>query len=132
MWERLKRWAQQLRDDTLTLYFCARHPDTPMVARGLALAIAAYALSPIDLIPDFIPVLGYVDELLLLPAAIYLCLKLTPSHVVRESRDKATAWVAARQSGPVSYAGSAVVIAVWALTLWLLWRLASGTIYQRQ
>jgi uncharacterized membrane protein YkvA (DUF1232 family) len=90
-------------------------------AKALALVIAAYALSPIDLIPDFVPVLGYLEELILLPLAILLAVKLVPAEVMAEHR--ATALAA--QGQPVSRAGAVLVIALWvaaaALLTWWLW-----------
>ena len=86
---RLRRWAGALKRDTTALWFACWHPGTPRVVKILALLIVAYALSPIDLIPDFVPVLGYVDELILLPAAIYLAIKLMPADVLAQCRSQA-------------------------------------------
>lgn len=83
---RLQGWARALKRDVMALWFCARHPALPWWLRLLTLAIVAYALSPIDLIPDFIPLLGYLDDLLLLPLGIWLVLRLTPPQVLAESR----------------------------------------------
>ncbi len=118
---KLKESARRIKHDALTVYFVARNPNTPIFVRLLALAIAAYALSPIDLIPDFIPVLGYLDDIILLPLGILLVIKLTPTMVIEVSRSRA-AEVAAQ---PVSNAAAAIVIVVWllcggALGYWLL------------
>ena len=75
----LRCWARQLKQHTLTVYFAARDPRTPWLVRLLALLVAAYALSPIDLIPDFIPLIGYLDDLLLLPLGIALVVRLSPA-----------------------------------------------------
>jgi uncharacterized membrane protein YkvA (DUF1232 family) len=100
----------------------ARHPRTPWYAKALALVIAAYALSPIDLIPDFIPILGFLDDVILLPLAIAGVLKLVPADVMSESR--ATAAVVAQL--PVSRAASAAIVLIWVaaigLTGWLAYR----------
>jgi uncharacterized membrane protein YkvA (DUF1232 family) len=72
MLKRLKDWARAVKRDVHGLWLAARDPRTPWYAKAVALGIAAYALSPIDLIPDFIPVLGYLDEVILLPLAIML------------------------------------------------------------
>ena len=111
----INRWtarAALLRREVLTLYFALRHPDTPWYARAVAAAVVAYALSPIDLIPDFIPVLGYLDDVILLPAGIALVLRLTPAAVLTESRERA-----ARVSGRLkaSLIGAAVIVAIWVL-----------------
>ena len=121
MWERLQTWARRLRDDALAVYFCARHPDTPWAAKLLAVLIAAYALSPIDLIPDFIPVVGFLDELILLPGAIWVCLRLVPAPVLAECRAQARGWMAERRHKPRSLAGAAFVVILWVLLLWLGW-----------
>ncbi|SHI41688.1 Uncharacterized membrane protein YkvA, DUF1232 family [Roseomonas rosea] len=116
---RIKDWARALRRDVHALFLVARDPRTPWRAKALALAIAAYALSPIDLIPDFIPVLGYLDEVILLPLAIALAIRMIPPAVMEEHR--ATARVAAER--PVSRAGAALIMALWlaALILPVLW-----------
>lgn len=87
--QRWKHWAQALKQQTIALYYACRDPDTPRLSRWLALAVIAYALSPIDLIPDFIPVLGYVDDLLLLPLACWLIIHTLPDAVWQRSLDKA-------------------------------------------
>src|SRR3954452_2460287 len=98
MFRRLRDWARAVTRDVHALGIAARDPRTPWYARALALGIAAYALSPIDLIPDFIPVLGYLDEVILLPLAIMLAVRLVPPKVMAEHR--ATAGGA--QDRPVS------------------------------
>ena len=85
----LKARARALKADVVALYFAARHPRTPWYAKALVVATVAYALSPIDLIPDFIPVLGFVDEIILLPFAIALAVKMIPADVMSECRARA-------------------------------------------
>ncbi|HSM35891.1 MAG TPA: DUF1232 domain-containing protein [Longimicrobiales bacterium] len=77
-----------LRFDGRALAIAARDPRTPRAARALAVAVTAYALSPIDLVPDFIPVIGLIDDLLIVPAGIALCLRMIPPEVLREARDR--------------------------------------------
>lgn len=84
-----KDWARRIKRDVVTVYFAARHPDTPLLVRVLALAVAAYALSPIDLIPDFIPVLGYLDDLLIVPVGLIVVIRLLPPEVLAASRAQA-------------------------------------------
>lgn len=120
----LKRWASQLKQQTLTVYFAARDPRTPWFVRLLALLVAAYALSPIDLIPDFIPVIGYLDDLLLLPLGIALVVRLTPPEVIAAARAKAALAV----ERPVSRGAAVFVVLLWVILLaalgnWLLGRL---------
>ncbi|WP_341581958.1 DUF1232 domain-containing protein [Marinobacter metalliresistant] len=111
MIKKLKAAALRVKNDALTTYFVARDPNTPIVVRLLALAIAAYAMSPVDLIPDFIPIVGYLDDIILLPLGIMLVIRLTPTNVIEASRAKA-AEVIAR---PVSHTAAAVVITAWLL-----------------
>ena len=106
-------WARRIKRDVVMLWFARRHPDTPLLVKALCMFAAAYALSPIDLIPDFIPVLGYVDDALLLPALIWLAVRLLPGHVIDECRAQAQAWMEAEKSRPASYAGAAAIVAIW-------------------
>jgi len=122
MWDRLKRWAKVLENDGLTLWFCCRHPGMPWLPKILAFMVVAYFLSPIDLIPDFIPVLGYLDELILLPISIYFILKLVPERVLAECRPKAEAWVAAHQPTPRSIFGAVLIMCLWMAFFWLVWK----------
>lgn len=121
----LRRRARLIKRDTLALYLAARHPLTPWYAKALALAIAGYALSPIDLIPDFIPLLGYVDDVILLPAAIVLCVRLIPPTVLAHCREQADAAFA--EGRPVSRTAGVIIVIVWlglaAAGLFWLWRL---------
>jgi len=118
---RLRDWARSLKRDVLALWFACRDPHTPLAAKLVATLVVAYALSPIDLIPDFIPILGYLDELILLPAGIWLALRLVPLPVLEQARQQASDWFAARKSRPRSYAGAAIIVALWAALLWILW-----------
>lgn len=86
---RLKTRATALKADTYALYLAARDPRTPLLAKVLAMGVAAYALSPIDLIPDFIPVLGYLDDLLIVPIGLAAAIRLVPKDVMEECRAKA-------------------------------------------
>lgn len=86
----LKQRACSLKAETFALYLAARHPETPWYAKLIVASIVAYAFSPIDLIPDFVPVLGYVDDLILLPLGIALAIKMIPATVLAECQAKAT------------------------------------------
>lgn len=122
MLERLKDWARQVRRDTYALYLAANDHRVPWYVKALANAVAVYALSPIDLIPDFIPVLGLLDEAILLPLALLLVVRLVPAEVMAEHR--AAASIAIEQ--PSSKTGAIVVGVIWlllaVLTGWLLYR----------
>ena len=111
--ETLKGWARRIKRDGVTLWFACKSPQTPWYAKALGAFVVAYALSPIDLIPDFIPVLGYVDDVLLLPALIWLTVRLLPSDVLADSRKQADAWMQAQGRKPQSRAGIALVVGVW-------------------
>ena len=87
--EKLRRWAKTLKLESRALFYAARHPDTPWYAKAMALLVAGYALSPMDLIPDFIPVLGYLDDLVLVPLGILAAVKLIPPDVMAQCRVKA-------------------------------------------
>ena len=119
MLERLKRWAGELKAQVVTLWICCRHPDTPWSAKLLAGLVVAYAFSPIDLIPDFVPVLGYLDDLLIVPLGVYLAIRLIPPHVVASARIEADAWLAARTAKPANYWAAGVIVLVWiAVAYW--------------
>ncbi len=105
---RLRRWARSIKRDVHALYLSARDPRVPWYAKAVALAVAAYALSPIDLIPDFIPVLGYLDDIILVPLGILLAVRLIPPAVLAEHRATATD---ARLPG--SRGAAIVIIAIW-------------------
>ena len=107
--DKARAQAQRLKRDAYALYFVARDPRNPWYARALAAAVVAYALSPFDLIPDFVPVLGYLDDLVIVPLGIALVLRLVPRAVLDDCRVRAQL-VADR---PVSRAGAAFMIAVW-------------------
>ena len=127
----LKHRIDELRSDTLALYLAARHPQTPWYAKVVVAAIVAYALSPIDLIPDFVPILGYVDDLFLIPLGIAIAVKLIPARVLRECRARAREKFA--DGAPESRRSAAVIVAIWVLAtllgaIWVyaaFWRTAA-------
>jgi uncharacterized membrane protein YkvA (DUF1232 family) len=114
--EKLKSRAAALKREILTLYFATRDPRTPWYAKVFVMCVVAYALSPIDLIPDPIPVLGYLDDLLLLPFGIYIALKLIPQEVVTDCRAKAGA---SSEKLPRNWWAAAAIVVVW-LTILIL------------
>jgi uncharacterized membrane protein YkvA (DUF1232 family) len=117
----LKSWAKGIKRDVVALYFAARDPRVPWYAKAVAAAVAAYALSPIDLIPDFIPILGHLDELVVLPLGIMLALKLIPPELMAEHR----ATTIAAEGRPTSRVAAAVIIATWiavvGFLIWVFW-----------
>lgn len=125
--QRLTTWARALKQDGLVLWFALRHPGTPWWVKLLAFVVVAYALSPIDLVPDFIPVLGYLDDAILLPGLIWLALRLLPAPVREECHAQAQAWLAQKRVKPRMWLGAAGVLAVWMAVLGLLaWGLWSA------
>ena len=119
-------WARCIKRDVMTLWFARRHPRTPWYAKALGAFVVAYALSPIDLIPDFVPVLGYLDDVILLPALIWLTVRLLPPDVLVDSRQQAEQWITNAAAKPRSVAGALVIVALWlaasaALIVWW-WR----------
>jgi uncharacterized membrane protein YkvA (DUF1232 family) len=112
----LVRWksrARKLKGETYALYLAYRDPRTPWVARLFSALVVAYAFSPIDLIPDPIPVLGYLDDLILVPLGVYLAVKMIPPDVLEECRDQSESVMA--QGKPVNMAAAAVIVAIWLL-----------------
>jgi uncharacterized membrane protein YkvA (DUF1232 family) len=114
--ERWKTWARAFKREILVMYAALRDPRTPWYARVAASCVVAYAMSPIDLIPDLIPVLGYLDELVLLPLAVWFVRRLIPSVVLADSRAKvdAAALVGGSQIGAI---GAAAIIILWLLAI---------------
>lgn len=116
----LKRRARELKREVTALSIAARDKETPWMAKAVTWLVAAYALSPIDLIPDFIPILGYLDDLILIPLGVSLAIKLIPSHVMEKARSQAEQI----ESKPKSLAGAVIVVLVWTCLLALLaWKL---------
>jgi uncharacterized membrane protein YkvA (DUF1232 family) len=107
----LKQHARHLKAETFGLYLAARDPRTPWYAKLLAVGIVAYAVSPIDLIPDFVPVLGYLDDLILIPAGIALAIRLVPDSVLADCR--AQAHEIFENEKPVSWVAGAVIVVIW-------------------
>lgn len=124
---RLRAWARELKAQLLTLWFARSHPDTPWYAKALAVLVAAYAFSPIDLIPDFIPVLGYLDDVIIVPLGIWLALRMIPQRVLDDSRRRAEAWIAAREKRPRSYVAATVFVLLWLAAVYGLWKLWHGS-----
>ena len=116
--DRLKAQAVRCKADVLALYLVARDPRTPWLAKAVIAGVVAYALSPVDLIPDFIPIIGYLDDLILIPLGVALAIRLTPRDIIDECRE------AARQgftSGkPQSWMAAGIIVSLWLITAWAL------------
>jgi uncharacterized membrane protein YkvA (DUF1232 family) len=117
---RLKRWAQRLRVEVYALYLAYKDPRVPWYARAFAAVVVAYAFSPIDLIPDPIPVFGYLDDLVIIPLGVALAIKMIPPQILAECRAEARG----TKDKPVGRVAAAVVVALWialaALAVWLV------------
>ena len=113
--ERWKQRVRELRTETYAIYLAYKDPRTPWYARLFAACVVGYAFSPIDLIPDPIPVLGYLDDLVLVPLGIAIALKMIPSSVMTECRDKAQS--AMSQGKPTNWAAAAIIVTIWLLLM---------------
>jgi uncharacterized membrane protein YkvA (DUF1232 family) len=111
--ERMRATGHRLRRDSHALWLAARDPRTPLPAKLIAGFVAAYALSPIDLIPDFVPVIGWLDDLLIVPAGLWLAMRLVPAPLVAEFRARAEI----ETSRPISRGGAVIVIMLWLIAL---------------
>ena len=120
MLEKLRSHAHALKNETITVYIAAKDPHTPWYAKAIAICTVAYALSPIDLIPDFIPILGYLDDIILVPAGIALAIRLIPAEVLEDARSKVTGSSVERS---VSYVGAGIIVIVWIVILIGVFRL---------
>lgn len=118
MIEKIKQWIKKLKIDISTLYLAYRHELTPWYAKLVAIITVGYALSPIDLIPDFIPILGFLDDAILLPVLIWLSLKLIPKDVIALCREEAEDIFS--NGKPKNYIASAIIILIWLLLILII------------
>lgn len=112
--QHLRSRAASLKTEAYAVYLAARDPRTPWAAKALVLLVVAYALSPIDLIPDFVPILGYLDDLIIVPAGIALAMKLIPAEVMTQARETARAHSPNRR---LRIAGAVIVVLVWIVAI---------------
>lgn len=120
--KRLRQWARTVKRDVRILYLAARDPRVPWYAKVVAACVVAYAFSPIDLIPDFIPVLGYLDDVIIVPLGIVLAIRLIPPSLLEEHRHTA---IERSQQRPTSYVRAAMILILWfvagvALLFWFM------------
>jgi uncharacterized membrane protein YkvA (DUF1232 family) len=115
--DRIKTWALTLKRDAYAVYLAARNPKTPWYVKVLAAVVAAYAFSPIDLIPDFIPVLGYLDDLILVPLGIWLVVSLIPEQAMAEYRARASEIMQRPQDGKIA---AIAIVVIWLIGAALL------------
>ncbi len=116
MFKKLKEWANEIKKNVLVVYLAAKHKDTPRLAKLLAGLVAAYALSPIDLIPDFIPLLGYLDDIILIPLGITLVINMIPDEVIDECRKQAEEM----EQKPKSTIAAIVIVLIWLALIYVI------------
>jgi uncharacterized membrane protein YkvA (DUF1232 family) len=114
MLDKLKSRARALKNEALAVYLAAKDPRTPWYAKALIFFVVAHTFSPIDLIPDFIPMLGYLDDLIITPLGLTLAIRLIPAEVLEEAREKATGSGVGRSVG---YVGMGIILLVWIVIL---------------
>ena len=114
MLAQLKARARALKQEALAVYLAAKDPRTPWYVRALVFFVVAHTFSPIDLIPDFIPILGYLDDLLITPGGLWLAVKLIPAEVLEEARGKVATSGVERSVG---FVGAGLIVAVWIVGL---------------
>jgi uncharacterized membrane protein YkvA (DUF1232 family) len=118
--ERAKTWARTIKRDVVAVYIAAKDSRTPLLVKVLAGAVAAYALSPVDLIPDFIPVLGYLDDLIIVPIGLMLVIRLLPPEVLASAREQANEYLAK----PKNCWAAGFIVVIWLLLAaagWAWW-----------
>jgi len=109
----LKEWAKRLRKQIIMLWFASRHPQMPLLPKVIGVVAVAYAFSPIDLIPDFIPILGFVDDAIILPILIWLALRFTPEQVIFDAEQQANEWLEEHEKAPRNYLVAVLIILIW-------------------
>lgn len=120
VFKKLKALAVTLKHDVLMLWFAIKNPATPLAPKLISGFAVAYAVSPIDLIPDFIPVLGYLDELVILPALIWLAIRFIPITIITQAREEAEKWRAQTSQKFMGYLGAAFIVMTWIfIVVWI-------------
>jgi len=109
----IKEWAKRLKKQIIMLWFASRHPQMPVLPKIIAVIAVAYAFSPIDLIPDFIPILGFIDDAIILPILIWLAVQFTPQQVIFDAEQQAKEWLDAQEKRPRNYLVAALIILIW-------------------
>ena len=125
MLQRIKHWAKALKRQVMVPWFSCRHRHTPALAKVLAIVVVAYALSPIDLIPDFIPVLGHLNDVILVPLGIWLVMRLMPANVLEECRHQAADHERNRTPRPRSLIAGALIAMIWLVVAVWCWQAAN-------
>lgn len=123
--KKLREQAKVLKSDTYALYLASKDPRVPWYAKALLAVVVAYALSPIDLIPDFVPILGYLDDLIIVPLGVKLALSMIPEDVMNDCRARA-----ANSQAPQNWVVGTIIVAIWILVVgwlgWTVWHVLTG------
>ncbi|HEY0828077.1 MAG TPA: YkvA family protein [Bacilli bacterium] len=123
MFVRVREWAKQLKKQVFLLYLACKDSRTPWFAKVIAFCVVAYAFSPIDFIPDFIPILGYLDDILLIPAGVILAIKLIPISIIDECKVKAEELM--KHGRPNYWVTGILIIFIWILAFcWVIYKLS--------
>lgn len=112
----IKEWAKRLKKQIIMLWFASKHPQMPWLPKIIAVVAVAYAFSPIDLIPDFIPILGFIDDAIILPMLIWFAVRFTPQQVIFDAEQQAEEWLDEHEKRPKNYLVAVLIILIW-LTL---------------
>lgn len=112
----IKEWAKRLKKQIIMLWFASKHPQMPWLPKIIAVVAVAYAFSPIDLIPDFIPILGFIDDAIILPTLIWLAVHFTPQQVIFDAEQQSEEWLDEHEKRPKNYLVAVLIILIW-LTL---------------
>lgn len=128
--ENIKEKAKALKKEAFALFIAFKDERTPWYARAFSALVLAYAFSPIDLIPDFIPVLGYLDDLVIIPAGITVALKMIPPDVMADSRKQAETQL--QEGKSLGWAGAAIIVLIWGAVLFLVYRLVTNLVVSRK
>ncbi len=123
--QRIRQFARTLKRETYALYLAYQHPDTPWYARVWAFGVVAYAISPIDLIPDFIPILGFLDDAILLPVGIWIAIRLIPPSVMTECRARSHD-ILDKPTSPAGRWAAVVIVILWLLLAGLVIKAVRG------
>ncbi|MBD8027312.1 DUF1232 domain-containing protein [Ureibacillus sp. Re31] len=119
MFKNIKAWAKNLKKQIFILYFACKDQRVPWYAKTFTICIVAYAFSPIDFIPDFIPILGYLDDVILLPLGIFLALKMIPKNILLESEVQAEKWM--NNDKPKNWVAASIILFIWAfIVIWAI------------
>jgi len=121
--KRLILWARWLKRDVMTLWFAFKHVGAPWYTRLLTVLLAIYVVSPVDLMPDFIPLVGYLDDMVIVPAGVWVLLRLIPGPVLIDCQEQADKRIVEQEAAPRSIGSVVIVVALWIVLIWAIYKL---------